>query len=153
MAAGRPGQYHESMPERTVKLCSQFGASDEMLATAFGVNEKTINNWKQQYPEFLQSIKDGKDLFDSDTIERSLLHRAIGYSHPEDKIFNDNGKALVVPTTKHYPPDTTAMIFWLKNRQPARWRDKQEIDQNIAGSIGLDINVRFISGSDEEKKD
>lgn len=153
MAAGRPGQYHESMPDRARKLCSQFGDDNDMLATSFGVTIATLHNWKKEHPEFLDAIKEGKDLFDSDTVERSLLHRAIGYSCIEEKVFLDKGEPVIVKTTKHYPPDTTAMIFWLKNRQPARWRDKQEIDQNIEGSIGLDINVRFMNGSDEEKKD
>jgi len=38
---------------------------------------------------------------------------------------------LIVPTVKHYPPDTTAAIFWLKNRQPAKWREKQEVETTI----------------------
>ncbi len=55
-----------------------------------------------------------------------MYERATGYSHAEDKIFNDGGEPLIVPTTKHYPPDATSAIFWLKNRQPAKWRDKTE---------------------------
>lgn len=70
-------------------------------------------------------------------IAQKLFHRAKGYEHPEDKIFNDSGKPLVVPTVKHYPPDTTAAIFWLKNRQPKKWRDKQEIDQNVNANVNM----------------
>ena len=53
----------------------------------------------------------------------------------EDKIFNNQGVELVVPTIKHYPPDTTAAIFWLKNRQKDNWRDKQEVDTNVNMNI------------------
>jgi hypothetical protein len=126
MPAGRPTKYSDTMPKRTYKLCREAGLTDEQLATAFGVSKDTIYEWKNVHPEFSDAIKKGKDDFDSGTVEKSLLHRALGYSHPEDRIFNDNGTPLIVPTTKHYPPDTTAMIFWLKNRQPQRWRDRKE---------------------------
>ena len=67
-----------------------------------------------------------------------LYKRAIGYEHDEDKIFNNQGEPLIVPTTKHVQPDTTAAIFWLKNRQPARWRDKQEIEHG--GSVHQEVS-------------
>ncbi len=53
-----------------------------------------------------------------------------GYEHSEDKIFQYEGKPVIVPTTKRYPPDTQAASLWLRNRQPAKWRDKQEIEQS-----------------------
>ena len=84
--------------------------------------------------EFSESIKKGKEIADAE-IASSLFHRAKGYSHPEDKIFNNQGVELVVPTIKHYPPDTTAAIFWLKNRQKDNWRDKQEVDTNVNMNI------------------
>ena len=66
----------------------------------------------------------------------------MGYEHKEDKIFNNNGEALVVGTTKYYAPDTTAAIFWLKNRQPELWRDKPEpIDDNDVAPVKIVIQV------------
>jgi hypothetical protein len=127
MPPGRPTKYTDDMPKRAHKLCREAGFTDEQLAAAFGVALSRIKEWKVKRPEFQDAIKRGKDDFDSGTVEKSLLRRALGYSHPEDKIFNDNGTPLIVTTTKHYPPDTTAMIFWLKNRQPERWRDSQNI--------------------------
>ena len=79
---------------------------------------------------FADSQEHGKDV-----AENSLFKRINGYSHPEDKIFNNQGVELVVPTIKHYPPDTTAAIFWLKNRQKDNWRDKQEVDTNVNMNI------------------
>ena len=126
---GAPTLYKDEYAMQVEKLCL-LGAIDSELADFFNVCEATINNWKNDYPEFLESIKRGKQLADANVANR-LYNRALGYSHEEDKIFNDQGSPLIVPTVKHYPPDTTAAIFWLKNRQPAKWRDKQEIDNNI----------------------
>ncbi len=122
---GRPTRYKTEYCEQAFKLCL-LGATDAQLSDFFKISEKTLCNWKKKYPKFLQALKDGKAVADA-KVAVSLYERAIGYSHPEDKIFNNNGTPLVVPTVKHYPPDTTAGIFWLKNRNPTQWRDKREI--------------------------
>lgn len=123
---GRPTKYKPENAEQVYKL-SREGFTDKKIADFFKVGEKTVNNWKKIHPEFLQSLKTGKDEYDSDIIEKSLAKRASGYSHPDVHISNYQGKITVTPITKHYPPDATSMIFWLKNRQPAKWRDKQEV--------------------------
>ncbi len=110
--------------------------TDKQMADVVGVSEQTINNWKLKDPNFLESLKAEKEIADA-RVERSLFERATGYSHAEDKIFNDNGTPLVVPTVKHYAPDTTAAIFWLKNRKPREWRDKQDIEHS--GGISIDV--------------
>ena len=124
MQVGRPSKYKEEYAEQVYKLCL-LGATDKELADFFEVSEQTVNTWKKDYPEFLESIKRGKNIADA-TVAEKLYHRAIGYEHPEDKIFCNQGEEVIVPTVKHYAPDPTAAIFWLKNRQPAKWRDKQE---------------------------
>ena len=131
--AGRPTKFKEEYIELVYKLCL-LGATDKEMADILGVTEQTFNNWKIDYPRLFESIKEGKEAADANVANR-LYQRAMGYQHPEDKIFNDNGEPLIVPTVKHYPPDPTAAIFWLKNRQPQKWRDKQEIDTNISGGI------------------
>lgn len=130
MPGGRPTAYKPEYVEQAAKLC-HLGAIDKDLADFFGVCEDTINNWKEAHPEFFVSIKEAKAEADS-AVVRSLFQRATGYEHPEDKIFNHNGEALVIPTTKHYPPDATSAIFWLKNRQPDDWRDKSERSHSIS---------------------
>ncbi|MFT9441048.1 MAG: helix-turn-helix domain-containing protein [Acetobacter papayae] len=124
--AGRPSKYQDEFAEQARKLCL-LGATDQDLADFFEVSEQTVNAWKTSYPEFLESIKKGKDLADAEVAAR-LFHRAVGYSHKAVKIFNDQGKPLVVDYEEHYPPDTAAAIFWLKNRQRAKWRDKQDVE-------------------------
>ena len=143
MAAGQPTKYKEVFNEQVLKLCA-LGAKDTEVADFFKGCEATINNWKHDYPEFLESIKKGKDKIDTEMVEGAQLHRALGYEHKEDKVFNANGHPLVVPTTKHYPPDSTALIFWLKNRNPSRWRDKQDIDVTSAGDKIEGIGVVLI---------
>ena len=121
--AGRPTDYKTEYTEQAYKLCL-LGATDKDMANFFGVCEATINNWKKECPEFLESLKRGKIKADAE-VAKSLFHRATGYEHPEDKIFCTNGEVTTVKTIKHYPPDTAAAFIWLKNR--AGWRDKQEV--------------------------
>ena len=127
---GRPTKYKDEYPKQAEKLCL-LGATDEEIADFFEVNALTIYRWKAKHPDFCKALKAGKEHAD-ERVERSLYQRAIGYTHDEDKIFNDGGKALIVPTKKHYPPDTTAGIFWLKNRRKDDWRDK--VDHEHGGS-------------------
>jgi len=133
--AGQPTIYKDEYCEQAEKLC-KLGMTDAELASFFDVTETTINNWKLKHPEFFESIKKGKYLADGNVAER-LYQRAIGFEHPSEeiKILNDEGKQRItrVPITKIYPPDTAAAIFWLKNRQRAKWRDKVETEHS--GSI------------------
>jgi hypothetical protein len=122
---GRPTDYKEEYNEQVYKLCL-LGATDIEIADFIGVCEATINNWKKDYPKFLESIKDGKIKADAEIAE-SLYNRAKGYQHPDTHISNYQGEITETPIIKHYPPDTGAAMAWLKNRQPKLWRDKQEI--------------------------
>jgi hypothetical protein len=124
MPAGRPTLYKPKYVKQAKKLCL-LGATDAEIADFFEVNVATIYRWKNTHDEFCEALKAGKEVAD-DRVERSLYQRALGYTHEEDKIFNNNGEALIVPTRKHYPPDTAAAIFWLKNRRSGDWREKVE---------------------------
>jgi hypothetical protein len=138
---GRPSEYDKAGGDdkapALVRSLVLLGATETEIATAFGVCLKTITNWEKQHPLFRQAILDGRVAADAQVGER-LFERAMGYEHPEDKIFYDSktGEPVVVPTVKHYPPDTTAAIFWLKNRRPKEWRDKQVIDQTTTHEAG-----------------
>lgn len=124
--AGRPSSYKPEYTEQTYKLCL-LGATDKDLADFFDVQESTINNWKKKYPEFLESIKKGKEIADSNVADR-LYQRALGYEHEDLYLTQFQGEVLSKKIIKRYPPDPTAAIFWLKNRQSKKWRDKQEIE-------------------------
>lgn len=120
---GRPTKYKEEFNELAYNYCL-LGATDAELGEFFDVDERTINNWKIDYPEFFQSIKKGKQIADA-KVAQALFHRATGYSHEDVDIKVIEGEIVQTPLTKYYPPDATSAIFWLKNRQPTKWRDKQ----------------------------
>lgn len=120
----RPSKYKEEFCEQAEQLCV-LGATDSQLAKFFKVRESTLNNWKKSHPEFLESLKGAKAISD-ELVVRSLFERATGYSHPDTHISNYLGKITCTPITKHYPPDPTSCIFWLKNRDKDNWRDKPD---------------------------
>lgn len=133
MAGGRPSKYKPEFVKQAAKLTG-LGATDPELADFFEVSVSTLSQWKIVYPEFMEALKLGKETADQRVVN-SLYHRAMGYSHPEDDIRVVNGELVITPTIKHYPPDTTAAIFWLKNRDKANWRDKQEVEHSGGISV------------------
>jgi hypothetical protein len=125
MAGEKNTKYRSEYDDQAYKLCL-LGAIDTQLSDFFGVAESTINKWKIDHPSFSESLKMGKLSADAN-VASSLYHRALGYSHPETKTATHEGVITDSKEfTKHYAPDPTAAIFWLKNRQPAMWRDKTE---------------------------
>lgn len=142
--AGRPTKYQAEYAEQAYKLCL-LGATDAKLADFFGVSEATVNTWKTAHPEFLESITRGKDAADAE-IASALFHRAKGYSHPEVDIRVVASEIVQTPLVKHYPPDTPAASLWLRNRQPALWRDKVDMEHTGAngGAIQVERTVRFV---------
>ena len=131
-------KYLKEYDEQVFKLCL-LGATDAELAHFFEVTEQTINNWKIDHPSFFESIKNGRETADANVGNR-LYERAMGFEHDSEEIKvvsdgNNSGSHIErVKTRKIYPPETIAAIFWLKNRQGKKWRDKQEIE--IAGQVG-----------------
>ena len=127
---GRKSEYRIEYADQALKLCL-LGATDKEFSEFFSVSEQTLNKWKKDYPEFLESLKKGKNIADANVASR-LYNRAIGYNCKATKFATSNGKITDSKEfIEHYPPDTTAAIFWLKNRQPEKWRDKKEVDANV----------------------
>lgn len=132
----RPSKYKSEYVEQAYKLCL-LGATDKELADFFEVDEATINRWKIDHKEFCESLKRGKIEADS-IVASKLFHRAIGYNHKAVKFATHEGQITdQVEYVEHYPPDTTAAIFWLKNRQRDKWRDKTETEHS--GNVGVQI--------------
>lgn len=105
------------------------------FAQLLEVDIKTLYRWIESEPEFCQALARARDRADA-VIEGSLFARARGYEHPEDKIFlGRDGNPVIVPTIKHYPPDTPAAQFWLTNRQRDRWANRTETE--ITGNVTL----------------
>ena len=101
------------------------GLTEEQIAKNMGIAVRTLGTWKEAFLPILQALKRGKAPVDIE-VENALLKRALGYEYDEVKTVTDkdgNIKETTV-TRKVVLPDTTAQIFWLKNRKPAQWRDK-----------------------------
>lgn len=137
---GRPSLYKEEYAEQARKLCL-LGATDKDMADFFEVEESTINNWKNAHPEFLESIRVGKKKADME-IAASLFDGAMDRRVIEQvpiKVRKSTGKGQyeetveVVDVEKFVPGDFRNQRFWLINRQPDQWRDKQEIDHTTKG--------------------
>lgn len=88
------------------------GLTDEQIVHNMGIAASTLYQWKKRHPEIAESLKRGKEVVDYE-VENALLQKALG-------------------------GDTTAMIFWLKNRRPDRWRDRPEAAEKGEGVRILD---------------
>ena len=120
----RPSEF-PSANIRIIEYMAKKGATEQEIADVLDVTVLTIYNWKKAHPEFFEQLKSWK-LEADEKVERSLYERAMGYEHKETKLFCHEGMIIAEDITRRYPPDTTAGIFWLKNRLPKDWRDKQE---------------------------
>lgn len=134
----RPSKFKTEYIAQAQKLC-KLGATDNEVADFFGVDVRTLYRWKNESDEFCQSLKVGKAEAD-ERVERSLFSRALGYEHPEVDIRVVDKEIIQTPIVKYYPPDTTAAIFWLKNRRPEEWRDRHEVTGKGGGPIQMTFN-------------
>jgi hypothetical protein len=141
MPAGRPTKYKPEYVEQAKKLCA-LGATDIEIADFFEVDVRTLYRWKGEHDKFCQALKVAKDIAD-ERVERSLFARANGYEHDEVDIRVVDHTIIQTPIRKFYPPDTTAAIFWLKNRKPEKWREMKAIE--LTGSDGgpVEHSVEF----------
>jgi hypothetical protein len=130
---GRPSSFKPEYVEQARKL-TQLGATDREVAEFFDVAESTVSLWKNTHPEFSEALKLGKEASDN-RVEKSLYRRAVGYSYDAEKIFTYEGEPVRVPYVEHVPPDTTACIFWLKNRRRDEWRDRVDATAKVVRDV------------------
>lgn len=133
---GRPGIYNEHTPELARRL-ALVGLTDEEMAKVFEVEVRTIYRWDNEHPEFRQA-RSRAGAFADGAVASRLYHRAVGYSQESVKIFMPAGaeEPVYAPYTEHFPPDTQAATWWLKNRQKDKWKDKSEVDWTGRMEIG-----------------
>lgn len=118
---------------------SRDGLTNEQIANNIGINVKTLYEWKNKESNISNALKKGKEVVDIE-VENALLKRALGYKY--DEVTYENG-VETKRVTKEVQPDTTAQIFWLKNRKPKNWKDKQNSE-----NTSDDVNNRIIKISD-----
>lgn len=155
MAKGKYTEWLE--PEGLLKIegWARDGLSNEQIAHNIGINPDTLYEWKKKFPDISESLKRGKEVVDRQ-VENALLKRALGYEVTEvtKEYVGELGRMEVTKrVTKHVAGDTTAQIFWLKNRKPEEWRDKRDVQ--VAGSLEtekskLDSLIEQMRGKTDE---
>jgi len=138
---GRNSKYRPEFNEQARKLCL-LGYIDEELADFFGVCVATLNNWKAQFPAFLESINAGKVVADADVAD-SLHRRAIGQVVFVERILKKSeDDHEIVRLSQFVPGDVTAQRLWLLNRRKGNWRDKVETEHS--GNVTVNRVERVI---------
>ena len=120
------------------------GLTDEQIAKNIGIATSTFYEWKKKELEFSEALKKGKEVIDFE-VENALLKRALGYEYEEETY--ENG-ILTKKVKKHVAPDTTAQIFWLKNRKPNNWKDRIETDEDkeaVANASQVIAKIRKVA--------
>ena len=120
-----PWLTHEGLNQ--IAEWASMGLTNEDIAHNMGIKKTTFYTWQKKYPELADTLKNAKKVADQ-IVENALYKRALGYSYEEvtsfiDEEGNVTGRKTV---TKHVLGDVTAEIFWLKNRQPEKWRNHPE---------------------------
>ena len=121
------------------------GLTDEQIASNMNIHVSTLYSYQNKYSEISESLKKGKEVVDYE-VENALLKRAMGYEYVEttrETKWNPSTEQFELveskKVTKHVIPDTTAQIYWLKNRKPKQWRDKVDVDNTDIDSINNGI--------------
>lgn len=145
---GKPGRIGAFRPEmiHQVRWLTRLGATDRQIADFFQVDVSTIDNWKMHRMDFLAALKEGKQEAD-DKVQQTLFERAIGYEYDEESYtegISPKGETYSYTRNvkKRVLPDVTAIIFWLKNRRPAEWKDVHKIESTntVNQNINLDLS-------------
>lgn len=119
------------------------GLTEEQIANNIGISRSTLNEWKKKFSDISDTLKQSKEIADRQ-VENALHKTALGFYYEEDMVTNQGD---VVRVKKYSKPNTTAQIFWLKNRKPADWRDKQEIEQT---NTNIEIRVGEWDADDDQ---
>ncbi|MFP3835335.1 terminase [Chryseobacterium sp. SIMBA_028] len=151
---GRKTKYDPNYHPKQVLKYSLLGLTDVQMSGALEITESTLNLWKKKHPEFSESIKRGKFEADANVVS-TLYKRALGHTQKNRKAFKvkhvDPGTGKLYDTIEfadeeiYFPPDITATIFWLKNRQSSTWRDKTETEHS--GEIKGKTTIVFSKGA------
>jgi transcriptional regulator with XRE-family HTH domain len=136
------GKYEQWLTEEgllQLEVWARNGLTDEQIAANIGISRSTLNEWKNRFSDISDTLKRGKEIVDIQ-VENALLKRALGYTYKEttrEAQFNPQTEqyemVVTKEVTKEVVPDTTAQIFWLKNRKPEEWRDKKDVEHS--GSV------------------
>lgn len=138
MAKSKAEKWLEPYGLLRIEGWARDGLTEEQIAKNMGVSRSTLSDYKVKYPDILRAIKNSKEVADRE-VENALFNKATGYTvklkkpmkvrHVEyDEVSGrkvaEYERIEYIEEEVHVPADTTAQIFWLKNRKPNEWRDK-----------------------------
>lgn len=143
---GRKGKYHDWITDdglTKLEAWARDGLTDEQVAKNIGINRTTLYDWKKRFPDIDNALKRGKEVVDIE-VENKLLQKAMGFEYEETETWVEEvdgvQKKRIKKIKKMALPDTTAQIFWLKNRKPEQWRDRHEVKNEISGELSIEEN-------------
>lgn len=141
---GVPSAFNEKLKIIAVNLAKE-GKTLTEIAKIFKISRTTLYIWLGKHEDFEKELREASNMAD-ELVEASLFRRSQGYSHPEEKLFQYEGQVVRAKTIKHHPPDVTACIFWLKNRQPERWREKHDVE--LLGKLKTESSLEATAVAD-----
>jgi hypothetical protein len=150
---GRPPKFREEFPELAMHLC-RLGGTNKDLALALGVSTAAIDKWIANKPEFAEAVREGRELADA-RVASALYQRAVGAVVPDTHIATFEGKTIITPLLKHFPPDTAACSLWLRNRRPDLWREKttQAVELTNGENPYHEVAMRIMAADDAVAKE
>ncbi len=156
------GKYEQWLTEEGLELLrgwARNGLTDEEIAANMGIRRSTLSEWKKNYPDISDTLKRGREYADT-RVENQLYQNAVGYSYIEQqaikvkRVYWDNAgrkceaeEVKLVDVVRVHPGETTAQIFWLKNRRPEVWRDKLITEQEGP----MNVEVEMFRGKQQEE--
>ena len=118
-----------------------------------GIGYSTFREWLGKFPALATALKEGKEPVDIQ-VENALLKSALGYTitlkkpikvrtrkQLKDRGTIEEEHIEYAEEEVHIPPQTTAQIFWLKNRKPQMWRDKRETEVETKEPVKVILDV------------
>lgn len=132
----RPSKYESHVQPKLllIEAWARDGLTVDQISENLGIASGTLYEYQKQYPELIEALKNGREVIDA-MVENALLKAALGYNYTEEELNKITGDPIELRKVAH--PNTTALIFWLKNRKPKEWRDKQELEHS--GEAGVRI--------------
>lgn len=136
--AGRSNKYDSHVKPKLllIEAWARDGLTEEQICKNLDVSTSAFANYKNEKKELVDALKNGREIIDV-MVENSLLKAALGYDYREEELNKITGEPIELRKVAH--PNTTALIFWLKNRKPAQWRDKQELEH--LGGLNIKVGL------------
>ncbi len=141
-------RYNPAEHPKLARKVMLLGATLAELAKFLEVAPATVDRWIAAHAEFKEAVKAGGELADAN-VAQALYRRAVGFKKRQVKIFQHMGQPVIVPYTEYYPAETLAGIFWMKNRQREKWRDKVDLASDPKNPVSLVLNM---TGAPEKPK-